>query len=62
VYGGATFVASLIEHDLIDELHFFVNPVAIGEGLRIFKDRKPLKLRACTTHTNGVVVTSYSAR
>ncbi len=62
VYGGATFVASLIEHDLIDELHFFVNPVAIGEGLRIFKDRKPLKLRACTTYTNGVVVTSYSAR
>src|SRR5262245_4546892 len=25
VYGGATFVSSLIEHDLIDELNFFVN-------------------------------------
>src|SRR5689334_5188789 len=35
VYGGATFVSSLIEGDLIDELNLFVNPIAIGEGLRI---------------------------
>ena len=26
VYGGATFVSSLIENGLIDELNFFVNP------------------------------------
>src|SRR5262245_55429770 len=36
VYGGATFVSSLIENGLIDELNLFVNPVAIGKGLRVF--------------------------
>lgn len=38
VYGGATFVSSLIEAGLIDEFHLFVNPVALGSGLSIFKD------------------------
>lgn len=37
VYGGATFVSSLIKAALIDEFHFLVNPVAIGSGLSIFK-------------------------
>ena len=40
VYGGATFVSSLIENGLIDDLNFFVNPVAIGNGMRIFKARR----------------------
>jgi dihydrofolate reductase len=44
VYGGATFVASLIERDLIDELNFFVNPVAIASGRQVFTGRKKLAL------------------
>ena len=36
VYGGAGFVSSLIKEGLIDEFYFFVNPVMIGKGLRIF--------------------------
>src|SRR4051794_37682964 len=43
VYGGATFVSSLIENDLIDELNLVVNPTAIGNGLRIFGGRAPLE-------------------
>ncbi|MCB0882540.1 MAG: dihydrofolate reductase [Thermoleophilia bacterium] len=35
-YGGATLVASLIEQRLLDELHLFVNPVAIGAGKPVF--------------------------
>ena len=38
MYGGATFVSALIEHDLIDEFNIFVNPVAIGRGVRVFED------------------------
>ena len=38
VYGGATFVSSLIKHNLIDEYHFFVNPVALGSGMTIFRE------------------------
>ena len=36
-YGGASFVSALIPHDLIDEYHLFVNPVALGTGMPIFK-------------------------
>jgi dihydrofolate reductase len=62
VYGGATFVSSLIEHDLIDEFNFFVNPVAIGSGMKVFKGRKPLHLTSSVAHPSGVVVNSYVPR
>jgi dihydrofolate reductase len=60
VYGGATFVSSLIEHRLIDELNLFVNPVAIGQGMQVFKQKLPLKLTGSTAHACGIVVNSYS--
>jgi dihydrofolate reductase len=59
VYGGATFVSALIEHDLIDELNIFVNPVAIGRGMRIFQDRKALRLTGSTAYSSGVVINTY---
>src|SRR5881296_2566113 len=59
VYGGATFVSALIEHDLIDELNIFVNPVVIGRGMRIFKDRKALRLTSSTAYPSGVVINTY---
>lgn len=37
-YGGGTFVSALIKNKLIDELHLFVNPAAIGNGMPIFKE------------------------
>jgi len=36
VYGGDSFVSSLIEHDLVDELHLMVNPAALGNGQQTF--------------------------
>jgi dihydrofolate reductase len=62
VYGGATFVSSLIENGLIDELNFFVNPVAIGNGMRVFKDRRPMKLTASLAYPCGIVVNSYEPK
>lgn len=62
VYGGATFVSSLIENALIDEFNLFVNPVAIGNGLRIFKDRRPLMLTASTAYPCGIVVNAYKPK
>ena len=35
-YGGSTFVSDLIAKGLLDELHLFVNPTAIGAGLPVF--------------------------
>lgn len=59
VYGGATFVSSLIENDLIDELNLVVNPTAIGNGLRIFGGRTPLKLIGSVAFATGKVVNTY---
>jgi len=35
-YGGSTLVRDLISKGLLDELHLFVNPTAIGAGLPVF--------------------------
>src|SRR5262245_40929246 len=62
VYGGATFVSSLIEHGLIDEMNFFVNPVAIGNGVRVFKGRTPLELAGSKAYPCGIVVNTYQRK
>lgn len=36
VYGGVATAQALIAHDIVDELHLFISPVAIGEGQRLF--------------------------
>jgi len=38
VYGGDSFVASLMKNDLIDEYYLAVNPVDIDNGLPILKE------------------------
>ena len=38
VYGGVSFVKSLIRRHLVDEFHLFVNPVALGDGRSVFSD------------------------
>jgi dihydrofolate reductase len=62
VYGGATFVSSLIEHRLIDELNLFINPIAIGRGMQIFAQRTPLTLIGSTAYRSGIVVNTYQPR
>jgi len=62
VYGGAGFVSSLIKEGLIDEFHVFVNPTAIGRGLRIFSDKdgyQKLKLVVATGYSCGITVMQY---
>jgi len=59
VYGGASFVSSLITLNLIDEYYLFRNPVAIGDGLSIFKERKPLKLESSIAYKSGKTVNKY---
>lgn len=59
VYGGAQFVSELIATGLIDELHLFVNPAALGSGMSIFKERTPLQLLKSTEFSCGIVVSCY---
>lgn len=61
-YGGANFISSLIQNNLIDEYHLFVNPVILGHGLSIFKDieeKKKFKLAKSTPTGNGIIVLYY---
>jgi dihydrofolate reductase len=62
VYGGGTFVTSLINAGLIDEFHLFINPTAIGNGMTIFKGlEKNLKLNLVTAKqfNCGITLSCY---
>lgn len=59
VYGGAEFVSSLIEANLIDEYYIFRHTVAIGNGLSIFKADKQLKLESTVTYKSGKSLSKY---
>ena len=62
VYGGAAFVSSLLQGGHIDECYFFVNPILLHQGMRIFDQldhRQKLNLRDTTSYGNGVVVLHY---
>jgi len=59
-YGGASFTSSLIEHNLIDEYHLFVNPAALGGGMAIFKNhRLNLNLVHARSFDCGIVALRY---
>jgi dihydrofolate reductase len=58
-YGGATFVSSLIDADLIDEFHLLVNPAALGNGLPIFRTRKNMVLLEAKAFDCGVTLLRY---
>lgn len=63
VYGGASFVSSLVEHGLIDEYHLFLNPALLGNGMEIFSRldaRRTLKLANATPFDCGVVALHYT--
>lgn len=59
VYGGAGFVASLLEHSLIDELNLFIHPIALGKGLSIFNHPQKLQLNTSEEYDNGVILHQY---
>lgn len=63
VYGGSSFVSSLIKEGLIDEFHFYVNPVVLGKGEHIFGDLNDfmkLKLKNSVRFDSGNVMLTYN--
>jgi dihydrofolate reductase len=62
VSGSLTLVRALLADGLVDRLHLFVYPVALGGGQRLFPDGTPkinLRLTASQAYGNGVVYLSY---
>jgi dihydrofolate reductase len=62
VSGSATLVRALLADGLVDELHLYVYPVAVGTGIRLFPEgapRTPLSLLGAQGLSNGVVHLTY---
>jgi dihydrofolate reductase len=59
VYGGDSFVSSLIKNDLIDEYYLAVNPVDLDSGLPVLKEldsKQNITLLKSKTFDCGMVV------
>jgi dihydrofolate reductase len=61
-FGTGELDRTLLEHGLVDEYHFWLFPVAVGRGERLFEgfDLTSLKLQDTTTFSTGIVVLVYS--
>ncbi|MCP2337634.1 dihydrofolate reductase family protein [Actinomadura rupiterrae] len=61
--GSVSIVRELLEAGLLDELHLFVHPIAVRQGMRLFEEAGaslPLKLLSSTTFKTGVVHLVYT--
>ena len=62
VSGSITLVRAMLADGLVDELHLFVYPLALGSGLRLFPEGEAqvkLALADSETYDNGVVHLAY---
>jgi dihydrofolate reductase len=61
VSGSGTLVRALLEDGLVDDLHLFVYPIAIGEGGRLLDGiaSTKLTLKGTDVYDNGVVHLDY---
>lgn len=63
VYGGTSFVSSLIAEHLIDEFYLFMNPVILGDGKSIFRGKNKrinLALIKATQFECGIIGMHYT--
>lgn len=62
VWGSATLVQLLLEHDLVDELALLIYPIILGKGKRLFAASATpsgFTLTESTVTPNGVIAVSY---
>jgi len=62
ISGSGTLVRGLLDDGLLDELHLFVYPVALGSGEKLFLDsgdQTKLALNGTDAYANGVLHLNY---
>lgn len=59
--GSSQLVHTLLEHDLVDELHLLLYPLTLGSGKRLLPNgvRSTFSLRSATPYPSGVVGLHY---
>ena len=63
VYGSGTLVRAMLADTLVDELHLFMYPIALGAGPKLFPEGAPkttLSLADSESFDNGVVHLTYT--
>ncbi|MGH2610511.1 MAG: dihydrofolate reductase family protein [Tepidiformaceae bacterium] len=62
-FGTGEFDRTLLEHNLVDEYHFWLFPAFAGSGTHLFEgfDLTHLKLLRTTTFSTGIVVMTYQS-
>jgi dihydrofolate reductase len=63
VSGSGTLVRALLADGLVDEVHLFVYPLALGKGERLFDERGPgarFRLTGDEAYENGVLHLTYA--
>ena len=63
-YGTGELDRALMEHNLVDEFHFWLFPVAAGAGQRLFDgfDLTTLSLIDTTRFNSGIIVLTYAPK
>jgi dihydrofolate reductase len=63
-YGFGRLARTLLEHDLVDELGFWLHPVIVGSGTPVFRPGllTSLELTGLSRRPNGVVSLSYKKK
>jgi dihydrofolate reductase len=61
VSGSGTLVRAMLADGLVDELHLFVFPVALGKGARLFADKQEVSLSPLEVerYDSGVIHLAY---
>jgi dihydrofolate reductase len=59
--GSSQLVHTLLEHDLVDELHLLVFPISLGTGKRLLPNgvHSTFELKSATPYPTGVVALDY---
>ncbi len=63
--GGAALIATLMNHDLVDELRLCVSPIVLGAGKALFakvERRHPLKWVGAKPMKSGAILLTYGTR
>lgn len=64
-YGGGTLVSGLIAMGLLDEIHLWVNPTAIGAGMPVFANlgaHQRLRLVAAQPFACGITALHFAPK